>query len=83
MAATNKANAINLFGKQNYMIMLVGVILIVIGFILMAGGSSADPKVFNEAEINGTRRITIAPICIVLGFILQIVGILKKPKTEA
>jgi uncharacterized membrane protein len=81
MDKTKKALPTNsLFGKQNYIIMLAGIVLIAIGFLLMAGGNSADPKVFNEAEINSTRRITVAPFLIVLGFVLQIVGILRKPK---
>jgi uncharacterized membrane protein len=82
MSNKNRTAVNGIFGKQNYMIMLVGVLLIALGFILMAGGASSDPKVFNEAEVYSTRRITIAPICIVLGFVLQIVGILRKPKAS-
>jgi Protein of unknown function (DUF3098) len=70
----------SLFGKQNYTIMLIGLAVIALGFILMAGGKSADPKVFDTKEVYSTTRITIAPMLIVAGFILQIIGILKKPK---
>ena len=70
----------NLFGKENYMWMLAGIVVIILGFILMAGGKSADPKVFDPKEVYSTTRITIAPLLIIIGFILEIVGIMKKPK---
>ena len=70
----------NLFGKENYMWMLAGIVVIVLGFVLMAGGKSADPKVFDPKEVYSTTRITIAPLLIIIGFILEIVGIMKKPK---
>ena len=70
----------NLFGKENYMWMLAGVVVIILGFILMAGGKSADPKIFDPKEVYSTTRITIAPLLIIIGFILEIVGIMKKPK---
>ena len=73
----------NLFGKENYMWMLAGVLVIILGFILMAGGKSADPKVFDPKEVYSTTRITIAPLLIIIGFILEIVGIMKKPKAVA
>ncbi|MCB9033632.1 MAG: DUF3098 domain-containing protein [Chitinophagales bacterium] len=69
-----------LFNKTNYILMIAGFALVLIGFILMSGGNT-DPKVFNEAEIYSTRRITVAPITIILGFITIVVGILKKPNT--
>ena len=70
----------NLFGKENYMWMLAGIVVIILGFILMAGGKSADPKIFDPKEVYSTTRITIAPLLIIIGFILEIVGIMKKPK---
>ena len=70
----------NLFGKENYVWMLAGIAVIVLGFILMAGGKSADPKVFDPKEVYSTTRITIAPLLIIIGFILEIVGIMKRPK---
>jgi uncharacterized membrane protein len=73
----------NLFVKENYMWMLAGIVLIVLGFILMAGGKSADPKVFDPKEVYSTTRITVAPLLIIIGFILEIVGIMKKPKVVA
>ncbi|MBK9328256.1 MAG: DUF3098 domain-containing protein [Sphingobacteriales bacterium] len=71
-------NEVLLFDKINYIILGVGAFLIILGFILMSGGNT-DPKVFNEAEIYSFRRITLAPIVVILGFIVIIVAILKKP----
>jgi hypothetical protein len=70
----------NLFGKENYMWMLAGIVVLIIGFVLMAGGNSTDPKVFEPKEVYSTTRITIAPLLIIIGFILEIIGIMKKPK---
>jgi hypothetical protein len=80
---TNTTQVINtpLFGKENYMWMLAGLIVLAIGFFLMAGGKSPDPNVFNEKEVYSPVRITIAPLLIVAGFIIEIVAIMKKPKT--
>ncbi len=69
-----------LFGKQNYSWMLAGLAIMAIGFILMAGGKSADPNVFDDKDVNGFRRITLAPILIVSGLIVEIFAIMKKPK---
>jgi uncharacterized membrane protein len=69
-----------LFGKDNLLWMLIGIIAIVIGAFLMIGGKSADPNVFNEAEVYGFRRITLAPILIVVGLIIEVFAIMKKSK---
>ncbi len=69
-----------LFEKRNYILMLIGVVIIAIGFILMAGGGSEDPEVFNE-EIYNFRRIRLAPTLVILGFIVEIYAILSKPKS--
>ena len=68
-----------LFDKQNYLLMLGGLIVLTIGFFLMAGGKSADPSVFNDNEVYSTTRITIAPLLIIAGFIIEIFAIMKKP----
>lgn len=70
------------FGKENFMLIAVAVVLIVIGFALMAGGASPDGVSFNP-EVFSTRRIVVAPIVTVVGFLLVIVGILKKSKNVA
>lgn len=72
-----------LFDKTNYYIMLAGLALILLGFVLMSGGKSTDPHVFNKEEIYSFRRITLAPILIIAGFVVEVVAIMRKPKTEA
>ena len=67
------------FGKENYRLMLIGLALIAIGFLLMIGGGSKDPSQFNP-EIFSFRRITLAPILILAGYVVEIFAIMKKPK---
>ena len=69
------------FGKQNYIIFISGIALIILGYLLMIGGGSEDPNVFNPA-IFDTQRITIAPMVCLLGFVTVIVAIMWRPKTE-
>ena len=68
-----------LFEKVNYKILLVGIGVITLGFILMSGGGSDDPNVFNE-EIFNFRRIRLAPTMVLIGFGITIYSILKKSK---
>ena len=68
-----------LFGKRNYKFMLIGLFFIVFGFILMSGGGSDDPNIFNE-EIYSFRRIRLAPILVITGFIIEVYAILTKPE---
>ena len=67
------------FQKENYRIMFVGLAFIILGFILMIGGGSKDPNVFNPA-IFDFQRLTLAPILIIGGYVIEIVAIMKKPK---
>lgn len=69
-----------IFDKQNLLWMLGGIALMILGFILMAGGSSEDPNVFNPNEVYSARRITIAPILILAGLIGLIFAIFRDPK---
>lgn len=62
---------------KNYVLMLAGVVIIILGFILMAGGGEATPEEFHY-EIFSWRRITLAPILVVAGFAFEIYAILKK-----
>jgi membrane-bound ClpP family serine protease len=66
-------------GRENYKLMAIGFAIIIIGFILMAGGKSDDPKVFSE-DIFSFRRITIAPLIVLAGFIFEIYAIMKRPR---
>ncbi|MDR0394107.1 MAG: DUF3098 domain-containing protein [Tannerella sp.] len=67
------------FGKENFILIAVAVVLIIIGFAMMSGGGSPDGVSFNP-DIFSQQRIVVAPIVAVLGFALVVVGILRKPK---
>jgi hypothetical protein len=67
------------FGRENYILMCVGLVLIVVGFALMAGGKLEDPTAFNP-EIFSFRRITLAPIVVMAGFLVEVWAIVKKSK---
>jgi hypothetical protein len=77
---TNETVSNTLFGKENYKWMVIGLVVMAIGFFLMAGGKNSDPNVFNDKDVYSTTRITIAPILIIAGLILEIFAIMKKPK---
>ncbi len=79
MSQNENKKSLAFFGKQNYIWMLVGAALIIVGMLLMSGGKSADPNVFNPNEVYGFRRITLAPIVIIMGFIVEVYAIFKKP----
>jgi len=68
-----------LFGKKNYRVMLIGICFIVVGFILMAGGGSDDPEIFNE-EIYNFQRIRLAPTLVLIGLAIEIYAIMAKSK---
>lgn len=68
-------------GKENYKLIAVGFVIIIIGFILMAGGGSDNPEVFSY-DIFSFRRITLAPIVLLFGFMFEIYAIMKKPKDD-
>lgn len=70
------------FSKENYIYLFIGLALNVIGFILMIGGAAEDPNEFNADELFSHVRITIAPILIVLGYVVIIYGIMKKSKNS-
>lgn len=75
-----KATEEMVFSWANYKWMLVGVVLLVVGFVLMAGGGSSDPNVFNAEEIFSWRRIGLAPIVVLAGFGVVGYSIFKKDK---
>lgn len=70
-----------IFGKKNYKFMLIGLGFIVLGFILMAGGGSDDPNVFDDSIFNW-RRIRLAPTLILIGFGIEVFAILLNPKKD-
>ncbi len=65
--------------RQNYVLMAIGFAIILLGFFLMAGGKAESPEVFNP-EVFSQRRITLAPLLILFGFVFEIYAIMKKPK---
>jgi hypothetical protein len=79
-SATKRADTGKLFEKENFKWMLIGVAVLILGFILMAGGHTDDPNVFNKEEVYSTRRITIAPIIILIGLVIEIYAIFRQPK---
>jgi len=77
-----KAETGKLFEKENFKWMLIGAAVMALGFILMAGGRSEDPNVFKPDEIYSTTRITIAPILILAGLVIEIFAIFRQPKNS-
>lgn len=69
-------------GKENYLLVMIGLGLIVLGFLLMIGGNSDNPNVFSDA-IYSFRRLTLAPILVIGGYVVEIFAIMKKPKAAA
>ena len=69
------------FGKRNYQLMVLGVILIVAGYILMSGGKSDDPNVFSDA-IFSFRRMNVSVIFLITGLVIEVFAILHKAKDE-
>lgn len=73
---------VSLFDKENLLWMLGGVAVMIIGFLLMAGGRSEDPNVFDPKEVYSTTRITIAPILILAGLVILVIAIFRHPKNR-
>ena len=81
MTTTTVSNLPFLFSKENYLIMVAGVVVIIIGFLLMTGAANDNPAIFPKEEIYSFRRITLAPIVVMIGFLIEVYAILKRPKT--
>ena len=75
----NTSKPVFLFGKRNYIIMLIGLVFIALGFVFMAGGGSDNPEVFNE-EIYNWQRIRLAPTLVIIGLVIEIYAIFANPK---
>lgn len=69
-----------LFAKENYLIMIAGVAVVILGFALMTGVSNDNPAIFPRNEIYSFRRITLAPVVVLIGFAIEVYAILKRPK---
>lgn len=70
----------NLFGKENYLWIITGIVVMAVGLFLMVGGNSNDPNIFRENEVYSKTRITVAPILILLGLGIEVFAIFRKPK---
>ena len=67
-------------GRENYILLIIGFVIIVTGFLLMIGGKSENPNEFFPDQLFSFRRITLAPIIVLFGFVFEIWAIMKKPK---
>jgi hypothetical protein len=77
-SSTKEKSIVRIFDSGNYKLMIAGGVLILLGIVLMIGGKSPDPKVFNPQEVYSFRRITLAPILIIAGLVVEIFAIMKK-----
>jgi len=82
MSKTNNGRQNFALEKENYILLVIGFAIIVLGFILMIGGKSEDPTVFKEEEIFSFRRITLAPMIVLAGFVFEIWAIMKNPGSK-
>jgi hypothetical protein len=72
-----------LFTKENYKWMIIGAVIVGLGMILMSGGKNQDPNTFDYSVVYSTTRITIAPILIVAGLLIEVYAIFKRSKQAA
>lgn len=79
---TTKPVGAPLFAKENFMWMGIGAVVIALGMLLMAGGKNTDANQFDTNVVYSFRRVTIAPILILLGLLIEIYAIFKKPKPQ-
>ncbi|MBK8582669.1 MAG: DUF3098 domain-containing protein [Flavobacteriales bacterium] len=70
------------FDSTNYKMLLIGIGIVILGYILMSGGGSGDPEVFDAKEIFSARRITVAPIVCLIGYVFVIYAIMRKSRAE-
>ena len=71
-----------LFAKENYLWMVIGGVIVLLGMLLMSGGKSQDPNTFDPKVVYSTTRVTIAPILIIGGLLVELYAILRKPTHE-
>jgi len=69
------------FHKQNYILVIIGLVVLAIGFLLMIGGGTNDPNEFSDALFN-FQRLTLAPILLLIGYIIEMFAILWRPKSH-
>ncbi len=76
MAKKNHFNDLA-FTASNYRLLLIGLAIVVVGYMLMSGGGNGDPNAFDASEIFSDRRITVAPIVVLVGYLFVVYAILK------
>jgi len=82
IAKTNKSEGGQFaFHKQNYILLITGLVILGIGFLLMIGGGSDDPNKFSESLFD-FQRLTLAPILLLVGYIIEIFAIMYRPKVK-
>lgn len=80
---SNEKTTPSIFNKGNYTWMLLGLIVMAIGMLLLSGGKNTDPNVFDTSKVYSTVRITVAPLLILAGLVIEIFAIFRKPKQAA
>ncbi len=78
--AAARTTASDIFSRDNLLWMIGGAAVMILGYLLMAGGRSEDPNVFDPAEVYSARRITVAPILILIGLAIEVYALLRQPK---
>lgn len=78
-STSSKTPSTFMFNKDNYTLMILGIVVVIIGFLLMIGSNNVNPNIFPTDEIYSFRRITLAPLVVMIGFGIEIFAILKKP----
>ncbi|MBC7948259.1 MAG: DUF3098 domain-containing protein [Chitinophagaceae bacterium] len=77
---TDNKSSFPIFSRENYIWMLAGIVVMAIGMFMLAGGKSEDPNVFDADKVYGFWRITVAPILILAGLVIEVFAIFRKPK---
>lgn len=80
---SNEKTTPSIFNKENYKWMLLGLVVMAVGMLLMAGGKNTDPSVFDKSKVYSATRITVAPLLILAGLVIEIFAIFKEPKSSA
>ncbi len=80
MSENNQKPLPTLFTKENYTWMIIGAVVIALGMVLMSGGKNENPNTFDYNVVYSATRITVAPILIVAGLLIEVYAIFKKPK---
>lgn len=70
------------FDRGNYRLLLIGIGIVMLGYVLMSGGGSGDPNAFDANEVFSARRITVAPLVCLLGYVFVVYAIMRKSRAE-